>query len=115
MNNFFLELKNKISDAESIVIFSHVSPDGDTLGSNLAMSMMIEKYFNKKVDSVIVGSLPSLYTFLPQSDRFTDVQKIDKNKVYDLAIAVDVASKDRLVYGTNIYDNAKYKIKAYRK
>ncbi len=110
MNEFSLELKNKISEAESIVIFSHVSPDGDTLGSNLALSMMIEKHFNKKVDSVIVGSLPNIYTFLPESDRFIDVQTMDKNKVYDLAIAVDVASKDRLVYGTAIYDNAKFKV-----
>ncbi len=110
MNDFSLELKNKISEAENIVIFSHVSPDGDTLGSNLALSIMIEKFFNKKADSVIVGALPNIYTFLPQSNKFIDVQSLDKNKVYDLAIAVDVASKDRLVYGTNIFDNAKYKV-----
>ena len=48
MNSSFLDLKNKIEGAESIIVFSHVSPDGDTLGSNLAISLMIEKYFNKK-------------------------------------------------------------------
>ena len=110
MKKLYLELKNKIEKAGSIVVFSHVSPDGDTLGSNLAISLMIEKCFNKKVDTVFVGALPSLYNYLPDFDRFIDVQTIDKNKKYDLAIAVDVASKDRLVTGSVIFDNADFRI-----
>lgn len=106
----FEKLKQEIEKAESIVIFSHVSPDGDTLGSNLAISLMIEKYFNKKVDTVYVGTLPNLYSYLPSFEKFIDVQKIDTKKVYDLAIAVDVASKDRMVYGTQIFDKAKVKV-----
>ncbi len=110
MNELFLELKSRIEKAESIIIFSHVSPDGDTLGSNLALKFMIEKYFHKKVDSVYVGTLPILYSYLPEYNSFIDIEKIDKNKQYSLAIAVDVASKDRMVAGTNIFDKAKYKI-----
>ena len=110
MDNKFSELKSQIEKAESIIIFSHVSPDGDTLGSNLALSLMIEKYFNKKAVSAFVGSLPSIYSYLPEFDRFIDVQSIPRDKKYDLAIAVDVASKDRLVSGTNLYDNAVYKV-----
>ncbi len=109
MNNI-LEFKDKIEKAQSIIVFSHVSPDGDTLGSNIAISLMIEKYFNKKVDSVFVGTLPTLYTYMPDYTRFKDVQTVDKNKKYDLAIAVDVASKDRMVYGSFIFDNAKFKV-----
>ncbi len=110
MENLFLQVKEKIEKAESIIIFSHVSPDGDTLGSNLALSLMIEKYFNKKVDTVFVGTLPLLYSYLPSYERFIDVQKINPDKKYDLAIAVDVASKDRMVSGTVIYDNAAFNI-----
>lgn len=110
MENSFSELRDKIASAESIIVFSHVSPDGDTLGSNLAISLMIEKYFNKKVDSTFVGKLPNTYNYLPDFERFIDVQDIDKTKQYDLAIAVDVASKDRMVFGTQIFDNAKVKV-----
>ena len=110
MENSHSELREQIAKAESIIVFSHVSPDGDTLGSNLAISLMIEKYFGKKVDSVFVGKLPNIYSYLPDFDRFIDVQSIDKNKKYDLAIAVDVASKDRMVFGTQIFDNAKFKV-----
>lgn len=109
MEKNFIELKKQIENAESIVVFSHVNPDGDTLGSNLAISLMIEKYFGKKVDSVFVGNLPDTYSYLPDYERFVDVGKIEKNKVYDLAIAVDVAAKDRMVVAVPIYDNAKFK------
>ena len=107
MDNLFNELKSAIEKANNVIVFSHVSPDGDTLGSNLAISQVIEKCFNKKVDSVFVGHLPNVYSHLPAYDKFKDVQEIDKNKQYDLAIAVDVASKDRMVSGSLIFDNAK--------
>ncbi len=110
MKKIISEIKNEIEKAESIIIFSHVSPDGDTLGSNLALNLMLEKHFNKKADSVFVGFLPPVYSYLPEYSRFKDVQTIDKNKKYDLAIAVDIASKDRMVSGTSIFDNAKFKI-----
>ncbi len=101
------ELKNKIEKATSIIIFSHVNPDGDTLGSNLALKLMIKKHFNKDADSVFVGRLPNIYSFLPEFDKFININDIDKNKKYDLAIAVDVASKDRMVTGVSVYESAK--------
>lgn len=110
MEKIFLDLKTEIEKAESIIVFSHVNPDGDTLGSNLAISLMIEKYFNKKVDSVYVGTLPNSYSYLPDFNRFKNVADIERNKKYDLAIAVDVASKDRMVIGTGIFDNAKFNV-----
>ena len=44
----------------------------------------IKKYFNKKVDSTYVGVLPSLYSYMPDFDRFIDVQTIDKTKKYEI-------------------------------
>ncbi len=110
MENNLQELKSRIEGAEKIIIFSHVSPDGDTLGSNLALNIILEKYFNKKADSVFAGKLPNMYSYLPNYDKFIDVADIDKSEKYDLAIAVDVAAKDRLVFGTEIFDNAVYKV-----
>ena len=108
MDKLFLELKEKIEKAKNIIIFSHVNADGDTLGSNLALSLVIEKYFNKKVDSVYIGNLPITYSYLPDFSRFKNINEIKKN--YDMALAVDVASKDRLVSGSLIYDKANCKV-----
>lgn len=110
MNSINKELRTAIEKAESIIIFSHVNPDGDTLGSNLSLSEVLEQNFNKKVDSVYIGKLPSVYTYLPKYDRLKSVEDIDKKKIYDVAIAVDVASKDRLISGVEIYDSAKLKV-----
>lgn len=110
MEDLYLKLKAAIEKAESIIIFSHVNPDGDTLGSNLALSFMIEKYFNKKAESVFAGSLPSIYCYLPGYERFKGLEAVNKNKKYDLAIAVDIASKDRMITGAEIYDNALVKV-----
>jgi len=110
MENLYLKLKAAIEKAQSIIIFSHVNPDGDTLGSNLALSFMIEKYFNKQAESVFAGTLPSIYCYLPGYERFKGLEAIDKNKKYDLAIAVDIASKDRMITGAEIYDNALVKV-----
>ncbi len=107
MENNFFELKEAIEKAENIVIFSHVNPDGDTLGSNLALNLMICKYFKKNVKSVYVGTLPEVYKYLPEYSSFCDAKTISS---CDLAIAVDVASKDRLVYSQDLFNYAKIKV-----
>lgn len=103
INNF----KQAIIDSNSIMVVSHVSPDGDTVSSNLALKILIEKYFNKKVQSVYIGKLPDVYSFLPDFDKFENINNIDKTKKYDLVIAVDVAAKDRMGDAVPLFDSAK--------
>ena len=109
MDNLFIELKSKIENAENIAIISHVNPDGDTLGSNLALSIVIDKIFKKNVDSLFAGHLPAMYSFLPEFYRFKNVNDV-LDKHYDLVIAVDVAAKDRMLVGSQIFDAADYNI-----
>ncbi|MCD7880049.1 MAG: bifunctional oligoribonuclease/PAP phosphatase NrnA [Candidatus Gastranaerophilales bacterium] len=108
--NLYLQLKSEIEKAQSIIIFSHVNPDGDTIGSNLALKLIIERQFGKKADSVFIGKLPGVYSYLPAFEQFIDAKNINPEKVYDLAISVDVAAQDRMVYGCPIYDKAKFKV-----
>ena len=106
MNNI-LNFQTAIEQANSIVIFSHVNPDGDTLGSMIGLSKLIELNFNKKTTNVIIGKTPDTYAFLPYINECVCNQDMDKSKVYDLAIAVDVAAKDRMSDMQDIYFNAK--------
>ncbi|MBQ3641954.1 bifunctional oligoribonuclease/PAP phosphatase NrnA [bacterium] len=110
MEKMFEELRNKIEEAQSIIIFSHVNADGDTIGSNLALNLIIEKYFNKRVTSVYAGKFPSVYSYLPEYNRMKNIDEIDKNTIYDLAIAVDVAAKDRMMEGVSLFDRAQFKV-----
>ena len=81
----------EIKEAESIVILTHESPDGDAIGSSLAMKKMLEK-IGKNAD-VIIPEFSRLYNFLPS---INEVKKESNVEQYDLAIAVDCADLKRL-------------------
>lgn len=104
------KFKQAIEDSNSILIMSHVSPDGDTISSNLALRIFIQKYFNKKAQSVYIGKLPDVYNFLPDFDKFENINDIDKTKKYDLVIAVDIAAKDRMGDAVPLFDGAKINV-----
>ena len=56
----------EIKQAENILIISHQRPDGDTLGSNLALRKYLST-FGKNVHSFCDSLLPDYLTFLPDS------------------------------------------------
>lgn len=94
----FKSFKETIENASRIVIVSHVNPDGDTLGSMCAMYQLIVNNFSfapDAVDMVFNGIIPEIYKFLPAIDRAKSPKELS-NKDYDIAIAVDIAAKDRM-------------------
>ena len=58
------EILEEIKLAETIVILTHESPDGDAVGSSLGTKLMIEK-LGKKAD-VIIPEYSRLFNFLPE-------------------------------------------------
>ena len=95
----------EIKKADNIVLLTHENPDGDAVGSSLAMLMVLEK-MGKKVD-LIIPELPRVYQFLPFAEK---IQKEGKNEPYDLAIAVDTATIKMLNGWSNYFESAKVKI-----
>ncbi len=84
-----------IKNAETIAIFMHVNPDGDCIGSALALYAFLTK-LNKTIhcfsSSTEENAIPQKLAFLPYSDVFNKNQL----KSYDLCIGVDVADGNRL-------------------
>lgn len=101
--------KETIENAKDIVILSHVNPDGDTLGSMCALYQSIKVNFNKDADMVYNGIIPEIYHFMPFLEKAKTPEQIN-NKVYDLAIAIDIAAKDRMGNSTQIFENAQIKM-----
>ncbi|TGE31224.1 bifunctional oligoribonuclease/PAP phosphatase NrnA [Desulfosporosinus sp. Sb-LF] len=56
--------------APKVALFSHVSPDGDCIGSMLAIGLALEK-MEKEVTYYNPNSVPSYLTFLPGASRIT--------------------------------------------
>ncbi len=67
MKDSFSEIAKVLDESESIACFVHKSPDGDALGSALAIYNF---YGNKKSVSIYSPTLyPEVYSFLPGIDR----------------------------------------------
>lgn len=105
--NEIARLEKAIISAKNIVILSHVNPDGDTLGSMLGLSGLIKLNFKKNTTNIIIGKTPETYSFLTSLNNCKNSFKIDKDEKYDLAIAVDIAAKDRMVDLQDMYFGAK--------
>ena len=88
----FENIINKIQNSNSILIISHVNPDGDTCGSALAMYTAL-KNLNKDVYVVCDSEFNRKLSFLPNFDKYN---LVDENKKFDLYIAVDCSDELRL-------------------
>lgn len=103
-------LEEKIQSADNILITTHINPDGDALGSIIAMKCAIKEKYNKNADTVYIGKYPDIYNFLPYKNELMPAEKFNTDKTYDVSVALDVASKERMVQVEKTYSNAKYKI-----
>lgn len=84
-----------IKKSDNIYIASHVQPDGDNIGSTLALGMAIKK-LKGKVNILKVDDIPSDYHFLPNLDI---IKEYDVDQDIDLFIALDSSDIDRLGLG----------------
>lgn len=100
LDNIIEEIKR----AESIVILTHETPDGDAIGSTLAMKLAL-KQLGKNAD-VIIKQFPRVFDFLPERNEVKQESDIEK---YDLAISLDCADFKRLV-GNEYFEKAKQTI-----
>ena len=103
-------MEDKINSAQNIVILTHVNPDGDALGSLISVKCAIKQKFKKNADAVIVGKYPDIYDFLPYKEELINAEKFNADKIYDVVIAVDVASKDRMASAEKTFNNGKYRV-----
>ena len=104
------EFTERIKGADNIFIFTHVNPDGDTLGSAIAMKLFIKEYFNKPSRIVHTSTLPKVYSYVPEYDSIEDISQIKEGEKCDLAIAVDIASFDRLAEASALFKNADFRV-----
>ena len=94
MNSFPENLMALISKAERVLLCAHVSPDGDTIGSTLALRGALME-MGKRVDVVCADDVPQMLLFLSGAGEICKPFQL-KGKSFDLAIAVDVSDRHRL-------------------
>jgi phosphoesterase RecJ-like protein len=82
-----------IKKAKKIALFSHASPDPDTIGSTIALFNALSKV-GKSVDLFCEDEISENYKFLEETANYNN-KKFDKDN-YDLLIAVDIAGLNML-------------------
>ena len=106
----FGKAKKALIEAQRIVIISHRSPDGDAIGSNLALRLGLEK-LGKHVISACVDPIPENSLFLKNADTYVDDFNYDD---FDVIVSVDcgdlklvkfTATKPEILSGPKPYIN----------
>ena len=93
----FAQIVGLIDDAQTICVCAHTNPDGDALGSGLALAQLIrQRWGGKRVTNLLADddALPRLYRFLPGAGDF--VRPSDYHESPDLFISVDLPVRERL-------------------
>ena len=86
------EAVSAISKAQRIVVTSHVNPDGDALGSVLALAHLLDA-LGKDVTPLMQDGVPDIYRWLPGAERVvTQTERRD----FDLAIVCDAGAIERV-------------------
>ena len=92
----------EIKKAQTIVVLTHESPDGDAVSSSLSVMHAINQ-LGKEPD-IIIPEYSKDFKFLPGAEK---IKKESEIKQYDLAISVDCSDLKRLVGSKEYFETAK--------
>ncbi len=81
-----------LKNSSHILIATHANPDGDAIGSLIAMGLCLD-VLNKKTTLYNESPIPAVYRFLPAVNR---VVRNIKNENYDLAVILDCGNLKRI-------------------
>lgn len=102
------EFLDFVRKGEKVLIVGHIHPDGDCLGSMLALARALKRSGKDVYIGVDRKDIPSNYEFLLDKDRVFSTDELSKN--FDLAISVDAPNKLRLGSFAPFFERALKKI-----
>ncbi len=93
MDRRFDDIIEKIKACNRFMVVSHVSPEGDAIGSLLGLSLAL-RGLGKDVTPYLEDPVPDTFKFLPGAD--TVVHTLEGEAPFDAVFAVDCGKIDRL-------------------
>lgn len=97
-----------LAEVNSVAISGHIRPDGDCVGSCLAMYNYIKTYYpNVRVD-LYLDPIPEVFLFLEGSGEIKTERTEDIS--YDLFISQDCGDKERLGTSLKYFESASHTI-----
>ena len=103
-NCTFAEINSALRENERFAVLGHVRPDGDALGSQLALALSL-KQLGKDVCVWNEDGMLEKYSFLPRAELLTKPPAGPED--VDVAIALDTAIQNRLGTALEVIGSAK--------
>ena len=103
-----MDLLQLVKEAESVAIAGHVRPDGDCVGSCLGLYNFLTEHMKEKQIDVYLESVPAAFSFLKNTECALTAPK--QGMSYDLFIALDCGSRDRLGFTEEMFLSAKHTV-----
>lgn len=91
MTDIIQQISSVISSNSSFLITTHEGPDGDAIGSSLALASFLRRS-GKQVTVHYQDAVPELYAFLPGAET---VCRHIPDQHYDVAFVLDIGEKRR--------------------
>ncbi len=101
MNN----LEEVLEGVRTVGIGGHVRPDGDCVGSCIAVYLYLKKWFPQIRTDLYLESRRDVFSYLAGFDEIRT--EAEEGKVYDLFITCDVSAMDRLAVAQELFENAR--------
>ena len=93
-----------LEGVKTIGIGGHVRPDGDCVGSCMALYLYIRTYFPDVDVSVYLDHPKPIFGHI---DHIDDIKtEVEEGREFDLFITCDVSARDRLAVAGDAFDHA---------
>ena len=102
-----ISLDSYLDGITTVAISGHIRPDGDCVGSCLAVYNYICDNYPTIMADLYLEPIPEKFLFLKNADKIRHMKSTDGKKEYDLFIALDCGDVDRLGLSGQYFEVAK--------
>ncbi len=110
MNEKIKILREKLGAAKSVAIIGHKNPDGDAVGSALALKRLIEINYHIRATVIYDGNIPGMLDAVPWRHTMVHHSHVPMPAMFDVVILVDYGTVRHLEFAASIIRDAKYRI-----
>jgi len=109
MRTDFKDMYELFKKANTVAIVGHIRPDGDSIGSAMALRYALLQMGKSVADVFFDDDIPENFFYLADFDQIKDKHHIDKNpwRDYNLLVIVDSSTEDRIGRCTQLRAHAK--------
>ena len=94
-----------LEGVKTVGIGGHIRPDGDCVGSCMALYLYIRKYFPDIDVNVYLDHPKPIFGHIESIDEIKT--EVEEERIFDLFITCDVSARDRLALADNLFEHAK--------